>query len=225
MIRRAGKARRRGFTLVELLLVLALAVVLAALSWPAVRGPLSRMRLRQSAGQLEAIFAEAKYQAITTGDVYEVRYQRGGGRLEWSPSVLFASYAEEEVKTTSEDTPSRRHEFSLPPGIAFADDATTLSVDDGVDAVSSAERAGVGETDDASRDWSEPIWFYPDGTSSDAVIRLASRLGVAVQVRLRGLTGTARVEDADPQRVDLGDDSTSPGDSSASMSEERFEAS
>ena len=38
-----------------------------------------------------------------------------------------------------------------------------------------------------------PILFYPDGTSQDAKIILQNRQGDAVQVNLRGLTGTTTV--------------------------------
>jgi hypothetical protein len=47
---------------------------------------------------------------------------------------------------------------------------------------------------DASRfeaDWSQPILFYPDGSTSDAWVIVANERDVAIRVDLRGMTGTA----------------------------------
>ena len=43
-----------------------------------------------------------------------------------------------------------------------------------------------------------PIVFYPDGTSSDAVVVLRDRQGRMIQVTLRGLTGMAQVTPVRP---------------------------
>ena len=39
--------------------------------------------------------------------------------------------------------------------------------------------------------WSSPIFFYPDGTTSTAAVLLKNTSGRCIEVRLRGLTGTA----------------------------------
>jgi hypothetical protein len=49
--------------------------------------------------------------------------------------------------------------------------------------------------DDLADGWSDPIFFYPDGTTSDVRLVLAGDQGRAVCVMLRGITGTASVAD------------------------------
>jgi hypothetical protein len=41
--------------------------------------------------------------------------------------------------------------------------------------------------------WSDPLWFYPDGRSSNGHWTLVSEEGYEIDVYLRGLTGTVRV--------------------------------
>ena len=38
----------------------------------------------------------------------------------------------------------------------------------------------------------EPIFFYPDGTSQDAIITLQNQKQATIEVHLRGLTGIAK---------------------------------
>jgi len=54
----------RGFTLVELLVVLALLVSLAALCWPELRKPLAQSRLRDAGRQLRAELGKARQEAF-----------------------------------------------------------------------------------------------------------------------------------------------------------------
>ncbi|MDR1141989.1 MAG: prepilin-type N-terminal cleavage/methylation domain-containing protein [Planctomycetaceae bacterium] len=41
--------------------------------------------------------------------------------------------------------------------------------------------------------WSTPIFFYPDGTTSTAAVLLKNNRGHCIEVRLRGLTGIAKL--------------------------------
>jgi len=43
--------------------------------------------------------------------------------------------------------------------------------------------------------WSSPIFFYPDGMTSTVAVLLKSESGRCIEVRLRGLTGTATLTD------------------------------
>jgi len=40
--------------------------------------------------------------------------------------------------------------------------------------------------------WSQPIMFYPDGTTSDASVLVANSSDETIRVTLRGLTGISR---------------------------------
>jgi hypothetical protein len=56
-----------------------------------------------------------------------------------------------------------------------------------------AQEAGQQQT--ALTQWSQPLLFYPDGTSSQAKVTVANERGQAVQVTLRKLTGLATVSE------------------------------
>ena len=43
--------------------------------------------------------------------------------------------------------------------------------------------------------WSTPIFFYPDGTTSAAAVLLKNDRGRCIEVRLRGLTGIAKISE------------------------------
>jgi len=47
----------------------------------------------------------------------------------------------------------------------------------------------------AEAGWSQPILFYPDGTTSDARLTVANEQGRYIDVTLRGLTGVVKVSD------------------------------
>jgi len=46
---------------------------------------------------------------------------------------------------------------------------------------------------DETTAWAAPIYFYPDGITSTATVRLANEYGSTIDVSLRGLTGIATV--------------------------------
>jgi hypothetical protein len=64
--------------------------------------------------------------------------------------------------------------------------------------------AAAAEEGQYQQTWSPPILFYPDGTSSDAIIILANRRYQVVEVTLRGITGMShsgdvtRIQEYDP---------------------------
>ena len=46
--------------------------------------------------------------------------------------------------------------------------------------------------------WSAPIYFYPDGTSSDARLQICNDRNGAIELMLRGMTGVVKVGDVVP---------------------------
>ncbi len=66
---------RRGFTLLELTLVLALLVVISAMVWPAFEKPLASERLRRGADKVRAEWTRTRVRAMTTGSPHVFRYQ------------------------------------------------------------------------------------------------------------------------------------------------------
>ncbi len=182
---------RFAYTLLEMLIVLAVVAVLATLSWPAVRGMLRRDELRSAAKQVRAALTKARLNAMETGVSYRFRYRPGTGRFEVGP--LPASLDEEDISSASARTRQRRDEVPAEDAISGAWFAESASARDGSD--TPAPRP---TNDDAG--WSAPTVFFPNGRSSNARIRLAGADGFSVEVSLRGLTGSTRI--SPPERLE-----------------------
>lgn len=77
---RRGVARkhRSGFTLPELLITMAVLAAVAAMTLPAMRGPLDKSRLRSAARDVQAALARARASAIRDGREVQFVYQSGG---------------------------------------------------------------------------------------------------------------------------------------------------
>lgn len=221
--RRHLPARRRtAFTLLELLLVLGIIVLMAGLSWPAMRSSMAKSRLRDSAQQLRVELARARLQAMENGVPLEFRYRAGEGRFriatrsvstdpvsspQSSPrspgSGAFRGRGTSGALDQSAAGDSEFTELQLPAGVTFAEPQISWldkgpAADDGleVDAEDQSLR---------SAGWSSAIVFLPDGTTSDATLALRNGQGAQVVVQLRGMTGLAK-----PGEVEACDDLETP---------------
>lgn len=82
-----SRPKHSGYSLLEMLIVVAVVMLLATLSWPALRRPLGKTRLRQAAKQLRAELIRARLEAIRSGKPQQFRYQPGTGRYETGPCL------------------------------------------------------------------------------------------------------------------------------------------
>jgi prepilin-type N-terminal cleavage/methylation domain-containing protein len=90
---------RSGYTLLELMLVLAVLTVIVSLTWPSLRKPLHRSAVQEAASQLVKDLGQARLAAIESGQSIRFRYEPGGGRyLLDSPSG-----AENDEESAGED--------------------------------------------------------------------------------------------------------------------------
>jgi len=70
-----------GFTLLEMLIVLAILSAMATMAWPALRKELDKRQLRSAAKQVQRELASARNRAVKTGQVLEFRYQLNRGQF------------------------------------------------------------------------------------------------------------------------------------------------
>jgi prepilin-type N-terminal cleavage/methylation domain-containing protein len=194
----------RGLTLLEILIVLALLVVLAAVTMPALSGTLRKQRLVSAAEEVRAEWMRAHIKAMKTGRIHVFRFQVGERHYEVAPWVAADDAIEaapsaaspiagfSSASTAAGDSAASAPDDDLgpglPEGIIFVGgdvqaDSRALAIEE----IMSAAPA-VGTTQ-----WGPPILFYPDGTSSDAFVVVANEQSEAVRVDLRGLTGLATV--------------------------------
>lgn len=169
---------RSGFTMLEMILVLTIAIVVAALAVPAVQGTIGNQAIASGADRVRVAMGQARVQAIRTGDVYAFFYRRNG---QWYDVAPLADHRRLTGQLSSGQSPSN-HERELSdnwlPRQVFFVAAETLN-----DARSESTReASDGAPIDA-------ILFYPDGTAQDARILLQDERSRTMAVELRGLTG------------------------------------
>ena len=186
------RSTRRGYTLLELLIVVAVMLVVASLTLPALNRPFAKSKLRDAAKQLRVALSRARLEAIRAGTPQQFRYQPGSGVYE----IAARSTSEgsgfipvplegigEESSTAEDSTCPAAARYELPEGVRFFDPLAPEAPPDEPDSVPS-------ETDES---WSAPIVFYPNGRTFNARLRLYGEYDYYVDVTLRGLTGASRI--------------------------------
>jgi type II secretion system protein H len=196
---------RGGFSLVELLIVMAVLAAVAGLVLPSMRGPLDKSRLTGAAKELQASLAKARSLAIRESSLVSFRYEIAGGRyvIERIPAPVNATITVLEDPSGAATTPSglttesaeapaqpidgtgesnlismTLREGRLPVGVTFAEPVTSGLI------TSEASATNL-------RRWSDPIRFQPSGRTEDATIRVTGQRDFVVDVTLRGLTAMA----------------------------------
>jgi type II secretion system protein H len=191
---------RRGFTLIELLLVLVLLAAFAAIGIPSVLNAMKGQRLTYAAQQVQAEFARARLEAMESGRIRMLRFEQEDNKYVIQPYLQGNDALESNMvgigggmggmntanfSMQSAQTEIRNEE--LPEGVVFAGNEVKASMR-GFQLEQEAGQAMM--TSDI-----RPILFYPDGTTSDAKVFLKAEDGTILSVKLRGLTGIARVEE------------------------------
>jgi Tfp pilus assembly protein FimT len=76
----------------------------------------------------------------------------------------------------------------LDPTAAAASNSTPATGD-----ASSVDPSVANNVPSVGTGWSEPIFFYPDGTTSDTKLLLANKEGRTIELWLRGITGMVKI--------------------------------
>lgn len=203
----ARRRARAGFTLLELLLVLTLLVVIGGLVSQSLRAPMESQRLRRSSELLRIALANARIKAMQSGQTQVFRYEILGRRYRTEPLMLDSEASEwgldafdqsdqtfqfsdpnnpdlfGDVRTKGANDLAQLR-YQLPDGVVFQQGSSEIDVRT---MLAQDELAAM---DVAGRNWSQPVLFYPDGSTSEARLLLANQMGGRyIVVRLRSLTG------------------------------------
>ena len=213
---RAG--RRRGYSLVEMIVVLAVVASLLAIAMPAVFRPLAKAELRGAAQQLQAALLDARTRAVESGVVQEFRYEPGGRRYEIrtrsqtalgmpaaaplpaAPPLPASVGALPQPGSAAVPEPVSE---TLPDGITFADPldearAEPLQTPAQTKSPPAETKSSAVDESPTGERWVTLLCFYPNGRSLNARLKLCGSKPWSVELMLRGLTGTVFV--AEPHR-------------------------
>ena len=182
-------SRAAGFTLVEVLLVLTLLVILAAIAAPGMSSGLSRSRLDQAAETLRTSWSQARLDAASTGQTLRFQCRIGENWGCIAPATMpLAEITSGVAAANSEEVPG-----STGAGKAEQYQLSDVVFKQLLVAQQPADPPIGGSVREG--EFSAAVLFRPDGTTSDAEAILESSDGRRVRVTLRGLTGSARIED------------------------------
>ncbi|HUE74476.1 MAG TPA: prepilin-type N-terminal cleavage/methylation domain-containing protein [Pirellulaceae bacterium] len=195
------RQNRAGITLLELMIVLSLLAIIAAVSMPAFAGMLRSQRLRSAAESVRTEWMRAHIRAMKTGRIHVYRFENGGRHFEIIPWV-----SDDDALESSTNADAQTMSFSMATASGTA--AGGVDVEDGpglpegvifVGGEASADSRGISVAEALSGSGGSegqmgaPVLFYPDGSATDAYVIVANDQQQAVRVELRGLTGLATV--------------------------------
>jgi prepilin-type N-terminal cleavage/methylation domain-containing protein len=178
---------RNGYTLLEVIVVMAVMVIIAGLAIPSMSGRFPSQKIVAAVDSVRAAWARARAHAIEEGRPYRFAVMQDTGRFRVAPD-------QEEFwggGSSSSDSVALILEESLPKGVRFnsaGDSAAAGSADSGNSSSASAPSAGS---------YSNPIVFLPDGTAREnAEILFEVRGARSMKLTLRALTGVASIQTA-----------------------------
>ena len=180
---------RSGFTLFELILVLAVLAVLTAAVYPSIEAMNAAYKLSGAGDMVRAVWADAQAHAINEGRPYRFALTPYTGNFRVAPDSggFWTGNNSDPVVTDSPEPPFVR-EGILPRGARFE----ISQVRELEPEMAAAETSGNG-----SGDMVTVAIFLPDGTArEDAEVRLTARGARSLILRLRGLTGMVTLKPA-----------------------------
>lgn len=213
----------RGFTILELMLVLAILCTVGALTWPSLQSGIETQRLKRCADNLRNEWTAARVRAMTSGETLAFRHTlqgRGYQVVTWSnsPEALVnsggaanvsASLSTQELgmaSSTGSTASGEQGADELPPPAYGLNGQQQYSRQGNL-----LERVTFHESklrmsgrefamqpanelsSSVGVQWSSPIYFFPDGATSTATVYIKNERDQYIRIHLRGLTGIAEV--------------------------------
>jgi len=160
--------------MLEVLLVMAVIVMLAAIAYPSIESMYSHSKLSAAADQIRARWADASGQAVEEGRAYRFAIKNDGEfRIAPDSSKYWPNNPTAPDEPDDIDTAEIEVIEKLPEGVKFA------------------EGLG-GETGDG--EWQTVVRFLPNGTASmDVEVTFQAGATKPLHLKLRGLTGAVSV--------------------------------
>ncbi len=185
---------RTGFTLLELLLVLAVMITLAALGWPRMMRYVEENALKQNVETVRRELAATRILAIESGLTYQFRFEPN------AQAFVILPFDRPEIAATDSrsTTPTQKVKTvvgQLSAHCQFEPATDKTGKTQGGQRLDelwlSLLKEGALYTDTI---WSQPILFRSNGESQDARLVIRDKSGNTIELTVRGLTGGVRVE-------------------------------
>ncbi|MBN1589789.1 MAG: hypothetical protein JW888_09760 [Pirellulales bacterium] len=191
---RAIWPRRHAITLMEILLVLAIMVLIAATTWPSLERSIADQRLKNAADTVRAEWSHARAKAMSSGTAYRFCYTPET-RTYWiepcEDDSNGAALADD--NGPSSGIGSEPDQLQLPENITIVKGSVYSQSPEDVtsDETSTTQGAEPETWEDGEPD--APIVFAVDGTCSPARLTLQNEHERGITVTIRGLTAISVV--------------------------------
>ena len=184
-------APARGFSLIELMIVLVIMTLVLGLAGPRVSKQMSVLHLRTTAKQMAASLRWARSQALSTGKIYNAVFDCGGERLIISDYAAFLG--SDPLKPAQ--SPSDQDKQNISDSAAAAQ-KPVLKIFELPDDIF-ISRVEIAEVVDANpgRESIYQLTFFPDGTTMGGEISIADEQGRSFIITVDFLTGIVSLEE------------------------------
>lgn len=186
-----NQTRRRGFTLLELMVVLVLMAIMAAMIVPEMRGTYENALLRSTSRDLVSVLNLAYSRAVSIHQVHRVRLEPSSGKY-------FVEARVRGAERTSDFIPIQNVSGSE----GKLDQRISIQIRDSAEEVS--ERPPLPSLSNARIDSRtlqdvNTIAFYPDGTADRRDIQLQDREGFRLSLQINPITARVRIVEPEPR--------------------------
>ncbi len=203
-----------GFSLLEMLIVLAIMAGLMAMVWPNLQRPLQRANLNEAASTVRSLLEETRYDAMVSSRCYLLRFESGSDQLssgtfdEFANQTDFATPSALGVGSTTSfagpvsgqsasgsspagELPVRQPQVHrLPAGVQVVDVRWSTIVP--------ADQTETDRSEGQQQNADVAVWWLPilaSGASKDASIRLEdSTTGQSIWVVFTSSTGSVETQ-------------------------------
>lgn len=180
---RPSTARRAGYTLLEMLLVLTVIIVLTSLSWSPLMRLSREQRVKGAADEVRALAAGTRILALDQDVTFQFRVEPGGRRY------IRVPYEAPQVGQGGAVSISGSDYGQLPEGMSFQ----VMQGASGGGGIAPEILAGLPH-ELGSVGWSGPVLFFADGSATAAKFEVIDELSATRVIAIRDLTGVVTVK-------------------------------